>query len=267
MRRFILSLLFLLASVTPLLAQRDPDLPPRPNPPRLVNDLAGVLSADERDLLEQKALAFEDSTSNEICIVTIKTLEGERGMREVADYATSLGNDWGVGKGRKSNGVVILAAIAEHKVNISVGKGLEGALTDMTSGTIIRNEMAPAFREGKYYLGFDRALNAVAAATRGEYKGEEKRGTGGRKINLLTIIIIVLIILFIMRRIGGGGGGGRYMSRRGYGGFGGGFGGGFLTGSMLGGGGGWGGGDSGGGGGFGGFGGGSFGGGGASGSW
>jgi uncharacterized protein len=223
------------------------------------------MSADEQELLERKAVAFADSTSNQITIVTIKSI----GDYEVSDYATQLGNRWGIGKAGRNNGVLILAAINEHRMNISVGKGLESALTDLVSGRIIRNEMAPAFREGKYYLGFDRALNAVKAATKGEYTGEPRddgKGVKGRSI--VPIIIIILIVLWIMRRSGGGGGG-TYMSRRG--GMGG-FGGGFLTGSILGGGfggggGGWGGGGDSGGGGFGGFGGGSFGGGGASGSW
>jgi uncharacterized protein len=244
-------------------AQRDSDFPPPPNPPRLVNDLANVLSPDEEELLEQKALAFADSTSNEIAIVTVQSI----GEYDVADYTTRLGNKWGVGKASRKNGVLILAAIKDHRMNISVGKGLEGALTDLVSGRIIRNEMAPAFRENNYYRGFDRALDAVSAATRGEYEAEPK--SAARKVgrrSIIPVIIIVLVILWIMRK--GGGGGGTYMSRRGWGGFGGGF----LTGSMLGGGwggggGGWGGGSSGGGGGFGGFGGGSFGGGGASGSW
>lgn len=256
MRRFLIIAALLLACAPTLFAQSDKDFPPRPNPPRLVNDLAGVMSPDEQALLEQKAEAFEDSTSNEVTIVTVRSI----GLYDIADYATQLGNRWGIGKASKNNGVLILAAIADHRVNISVGKGLEGALTDLVSGRIIRNEMAPAFREGNYYLGFNRAFDAVAAATKGEYKGEDKKpGRGG----FITAIIIFLIILFIIRRIGGGGGGG-YMSRRGFGGFGGGF----LAGSMLGGmgRGGWGGGSSGGGG-FGGFGGGGFGGGGASGSW
>lgn len=246
-------------------AQRDDEFPPVPSPPRLVNDLAGVMSKDEVALLEAKALAFEDSTSNQITIVTVRSI----GIYDVQDYTIKLANRWGIGTAKRNNGVLILAAIDEHRMNISVGKGLEGALTDLVSGRIIRHEMAPSFREGNFYRGFDRALDAVAAATRGEYKSEEKRPpAGGVASGAIVLLIIILILFFIIRRSGGGGGGGTYMSRRGWGGFGGGF----LTGSMLGGGSNWGGGSGWGGGsssggGFGGFGGGSFGGGGASGSW
>ncbi len=209
-----------------------------------------------------KALAFEDSTSNQIAIVTVRSI----GEYDVADYTTRLGNKWGVGKSSRNNGVLILAAISDHRMNISVGKGLEGALTDLVSGRIIREEMAPLFRQNNYYGGFDRALDAVAAASRGEYKADPKDdGRRGGHVSILTVIIIILVILFLMRRIGGGGGGGTYMSRRGRKGR--------LRRRLSGrlhpwrrgrlgwr----WGGG---GGGGFGGFGGGSFGGGGASGSW
>ena len=248
--------LLFLGSITLVQAQTDKEFPPRPSPPRLVNDLAHVMSADEVALLEQKALAFSDSTSNQISIVTIQSI----GEYEVSEYTDQVGNRWGVGKASKNNGVLILAAINEHKIHISVGKGLEGALTDLVSGRIISQDMAPAFREGNYFRGFDNAINDVSAATRGEFKadGPDKQGSGIGSI--ITLVVILLIVLWVMRRSGGGGG--SYMSRRGWGGFGGGF----LTGSILGGGfgGGGGGGDSGG---FGGFGGGSFGGGGASGSW
>jgi uncharacterized protein len=259
MRRIFIIIALFFACAAPAFAQNDKDFPPRPNPPKLVNDLAGVLSADEAALLEQKAEEFEASSSNQVAIVTIKSI----GSYDVEDYAVQVFNRWGIGTQKHENGVLILAAINEHRMNITTGKGLEGALTDLVCGRIIRNEMAPAFREGNYYLGFDRALTSVIAATKGEYKGEEKRGRNVGSKGIATAIVIFLIILWIIRRSGGGGG--SYMSRRGFGGFGGGF----LTGSLLSGGwgssgGGWGGG---GGGGFGGFGGGSTGGGGASGSW
>lgn len=257
------SLLLLMVLLAPaVFAQRDAEIPKPMNPPRLINDFAHVLSPDEVELLERKALQFSNTTSNHVAIVTVRSI----GQYDVAGYAVKLFNDWGIGGNKHDNGVLIFAAIDDRRMNITTGKGLEGALTDLVSGRIISNEMRPAFRENRYYLGFDRALDAVIAATKGEYKAEPKsaRGTGSGAV--IGLVVLVIIVLLISRR-GGGGGGGGYMSRGGWGGFGGGF----LTGSILGGGfgsggggGGWGGG---GGGGFGGFGGGSSGGGGASGSW
>jgi uncharacterized protein len=237
---------------------QDKIYPDRPNPPRLVNDFAHMMSSDEQAQLEEKLRIFEQQTSNQITVVTITSL----GDHDVSEYAIQLGKLWGVGKSGKNNGVVIIASLQEHKINISTGKGLEGALTDLTCGRIIRNEMVPQFKAGYYYLGFSKAADAIIAATKGEYKAD--KAVKGRHVPFTAIIIIIIFIVFIIRMFRGGGGGGNYMSGRGFGGFGTGF----LLGNMLGGsgsGGGWGsgGGDSG----FGGFGGGDFGGGGASGSW
>lgn len=260
--RYVLLFLVTFASLQSFAG--DKDFPERPNPPRLVNDLAGMMNADEQARLESKLLQYEQTSSTQITIVTIKNLGGY----EVAQYAIELGNRWGVGQKGKDNGVVILASLNDRAINISTGYGLEGALTDITSGQIIRNEIMPAFKEGDFYGGFDKAADAIIAATKGEYKADEKsRYPKGRNVpagGVIFIILIVYFIIWLINKIGGGGrgGGGTYMSgrgRRGWGGpwIGGGFGGGSFGGGGFGG----------GGGGFGGFGGGGFGGGGASGKW
>jgi len=262
LRLAVLSLLLLLAGG---LAYGDNKLfPDKPSPPRLVNDMANMLTPGEQAQLERKLEDFEKETSNQVTIVTIDSL----GDYDVSDYAIKLGKAWGIGKSGRNNGIVIIASLKDHKINISTGKGLEGALTDFTCGRIIRNEMVPAFKDKEYYTGFSKAADAVIAATKGEYKGDPSERRGGRHVPGSAIIILIIFIIFIIRlmRRGGGGGGGNYMSGGGLGNFLGGM----IIGNMLGGrGGGFGGGgrDDGGGGGFGGFGGGDFGGGGASGSW
>jgi uncharacterized protein len=258
-RFIVLSFLFLFARLC-VFAQV---IPPKPNPPRLVNDMARMMTDGEQDQLERELVDFSNETSNEITIVTIDSL----GDNDVEDYAVKLGKAWGVGKSGKNNGVVVLASLRDHKINISTGKGLEGALTDLQCGEIIRNEMIPAFRDDKnYYEGFSKAAKAIIAATKGEYKADPKH-KAGQHIPVTAIIILVIIVFFIIRMMGrGGGGGGNYMSGGGLGNFATGM----FMGSLLGGGGrggGFGGGGDSGGGGFGGFGGGDFGGGGASGSW
>ena len=242
------------------------NVPSKPNPPKLVNDLADVLSADEEARLERKLVAYDDSTSNQVVILTIKTLEGY----PIEEYALKVFRDWGVGNKTTNNGVLMLAIIDDRQIRIEVGYGLEGAIPDITANQIIRNDIALGFRGGNYYEGFDKASESIIKAAAGEYKAPEgygkKTGKSGKGLGAMIIAFIVLIfILSNINRRGGGGGG--FVSRRGYRDFVGPS----ILGSLLGGGGGgWsggGGGWSGGGGGFGGFGGGSSGGGGASGSW
>ena len=196
-------------------AQTDNGIPPRPNPPRLVNDLANVLSPDQEQTLEQKLVAYDDSTSNQIVVVTVKTV----GDNAIEDVALGILRQWGVGNKDKNNGIVILAAITDHKIFIATGYGLEGAVPDVTAKSIIDNDIVPNFRQENYYRGFDQATTSVIKAAAGEYtapSGYAERGRRGNSGGGFSKIIIGIIILFIiLRMFGGGGRGGGFMSRRG----------------------------------------------------
>ena len=240
------------------------DILPRPNPPRLVNDAAHVLSPEQVQILENKLVALDDSTSNQIAVVLIKTL----GNNAIEEYSVKLFREWGIGSKKNNNGILILAAIDDRKVWITTGTGLEGAIPDITASSIYRNELVPEFKQGNYYRGIDNAINALTKAAVGEYNVKKDRTpTGKGSGSSIFTFLIILVIIIVMVSRGGGGRSGGMMSRNGFGNVAQAI---FLS-SLLGGGrgggtsGGWGG--SGGGGGFGGFGGGSSGGGGAGGSW
>ena len=254
-------------------AQIENVTPQRPNPPRLVNDFANILTPSQADELERKLVAYDDSTSNQIAIVILPTITDKSGVEyPIEDVSLKILRDWGVGNKKNNNGIVILAAMQEHKLRIEVGYGLEGAIPDMIAKAIIENDLRPNFKSGEYYKGFDAAINSVMQAARGEYTAPEGYNDRGNNsgVSIGKIIVGIIILFVILSMFGGrGGGGGGYMSRRGSGWLGP-----FILGEMLGnagrGGGGWsggGGGWSGGGGGFGGLGGGSGGVGGASGGW
>lgn len=265
----LLLLLFIFVGFQTLFGQK---IEPKPNPPVAVNDFANLLEPFQKQALEQKLEAYNDSTSSAIVIITVPSLGGY----DIAQVSLKYLRDWGIGTKDKNNGVVILVSANEHKARIETGYGMEGVLPDILAKQIIDERMIPFFKNGDYYSGLDNTVDAIIQAAAGEYKADEtKKGnkvTAG-KIIPLVIIFIVLIFLFS----GGGGGGGSYMSRKGSRSFLGNALPWFLLGNMMGGGGrdrggfgggGFGGGGfGGGGGGFGGFGGGGGGGGGASGGW
>lgn len=261
MKRLLLIFALLFSIGAP--AQIEKLVPARPSPPRLVNDFTNTLTAEQAQALENKLVAFDDSTSNQVAIVIIPTT----GNYAVEEIALHILRNWGVGNKDKNNGIVLLIAKDDHKIRIEVGYGLEGAVPDVTAKNIIDNDITPAFREGDYYRGLDKGTDDIIKAAIGEYKAPNGYNKKGKGISIGSVFFVLLIIIIIISSIGGGGGGGGMMSRRGYGGFGAGW----IIGSLLGGGsggsggGGWSGG--GGGGGFGGFGGGGGGGGGASGGW
>lgn len=239
-------------------------IPPKPD--RLVNDYTNKLQPGEVDELERKLRAYDDSTSNQIVIVVRQDLGG----MEPSQYATELGEKWGVGgSAHFDNGIVILVSLGNDQERrsafIAVGRGLEGAVPDMLAGQILDGYLIPNLQSGDFFKAFDQSTSALIKAAAGEYtapEGYHKNAKGGLSIG--KIILVIIIFLIILGMSGGGGGGGGYLSRRGYRGFGGGPM--IFPGSFGGGSGGFGGG-GGGGGGFGGFGGGSFGGGGAGGNW
>lgn len=236
------------------------DIPAKPNPPRLVNDFANQLKAGEIASLEQKLVAYNDSTSSQIVIVVVPTT----GDYPIADYAIKLGREWGVGQKDKDNGIVILWASTDRKIFISTGYGMEGAIPDAIAKRIISQVITPQFKNGMFYQGLDQGVDMIFKYATGEYKAEpgENSDDGGSFPPVLVFVIVFVIILIIMfrnRNNRGGNGGG-------FGNFGGPViwpytthsGGGSYSGN-------WGGGGSSGG--FGGFGGGSFGGGGAGGDY
>ena len=248
----LLILLSLFASIQ-IFAQ---NFPAQSDPARLVNDFAHLMSPEQANALEYKLDRYNDSTSTQIAIVTIESLEGA----EVGSYAAELGKKWGVGTKQNHNGVMILVSKAEHKVTIRTGYGVEEKLGAIICNRIIENDLVPNFKGGNYYGGFDIATTEMIQRLAGTFKGTGQVPHQKKGIPIWMIIAIIIIILFVLPSIFGGGGGGGTFG-------GGGFIGGFLGGVGAGGGfgGGGGGGDSGGG--FGGFGGGDFSGGGSSGSW
>ena len=229
---------------------------PKPKPMRLVVDNAHILTEQQQATLEQKLVALDDSTSNQIVVLTVPTLND----LPIEDVATATFRDWGIGNKKSNNGVLLLLSINDRKARIEVGYGLEGAIPDVTAKDIISNSISPNFKQGNYYQGIDDAVTNLGKAAVGEYKIHREKankgnGKGGGKF--IFIIILVIVFLIVGNKRGGGGGGGMSLlgpmmfAASGFGGRSGYDGGGGSSG----------------GGGFGGFGGGSSGGGGASGGW
>ena len=233
-------------------------IPDKPNPPRLVNDFANILSPDQLQSLEAKLVAFSDSTTVQITVVIVPTLDNY----EKADYAQQLGQKWGVGGSKFNNGFVVLikpkSGSEKGEAFIATGYGVEQFVPDATSYDIVNNEMIPRFKQNDYYGGIDAASNVIMSLVKGEYKADSY-AKKKKASPVAFIVIIIIVIIFLLSRNNNNG---HTINRSGSAGM-------LLFPWMMGGGGGSGGGGGfgGGGGGFGGFGGGSFGGGGAGGSW
>jgi uncharacterized protein len=249
-----LLILLLLFSVLPARAEW---LPEKTN--RLVNDYSQMLTADQRNKLEERLVAFNDSTSNQILVVITPTIEGD----DENAAAQRIGQAWGVGQKEFNNGVVILIKSKTPEedwgaVAISTGYGLEGALPDVFCKRIIDNHMLDALGNGDYYRALTKALDIIEPVLAGEYsyaqyrKDERREGFIALGVFLLFIgIVIVIVGIYVKKHPeswhdnsgkgggtfiggfphGGGSWGGGGFSSGGFGGFGGGsFGGGGASG-------------------------------------
>lgn len=220
-----------------------------------VYDEVGMLSTQEKENINQKLIAFHDSTSVEILVAIIPTTHGE----DINFAASQIGNAWKVGKKGKENGVVLLIASEDRKISIQQGRDVERYLTAAVTGQIIDYLITPSFKKGNYSQGINAAVDAIMEAVQGKY--EMKPSDKEEDISWIVVFLIFIGIIILLSLFGNNGGGtiitgsGRTRYGGGFGGFSGGFGGGSLGGGSSS-------------GGFGGFGGGgSFGGGGASGGW
>jgi uncharacterized protein len=259
-RKYIFLLILSAVCISYSFAQRSQKIEPDIKVTQYVTDKTGTLTSSQISSLESKLSNFEKETSNQLVVYIISSLNGE--SLEETSYDIAEKN--GIGQKGKNNGVLLFIVMNDRKLRIEVGYGLEGALPDALAGQIIRKEITPYFKQGKYYEGINAGVDAIISATKGEYtqdkntseKNNNDFGVGCCGVPILVLVIFGFmgfsIVMSILRRIFGWGKGSRRSSWWNSGGWSSGSGSSWSSGSS-----------------FSGFsgGGGSFGGGGASGSW
>ncbi len=186
------------------------EIPNRPSPARLVNDMAGILNSNTQ--LEDSLEAFARTTSNQIVVVTVPDL----GDYEPWEFASKLGDKWGVGQEKEDNGIIILikpkTADSRGRVFIAPGKGLEGVLPDALCNSIISKEIIPPLRDenNNYDKAVWNALAVIMPVSKGEYNEEkyDKRDLGSDVIGGVIFLAILGFVLWSSLRGGGSSSGG-----------------------------------------------------------
>ncbi len=131
-----------------------------------VNDYAHLLSAETVRSIESVLATLERTDSTQVAVLTVPTLAGEN----LEEFSMKVAETWAIGRKDRDNGVILLVAQAERKVRIEVGRGLEGKLTDLMCGRIIRNAMAPRLKKGDMDGGIQAGVSAIVAVVKGEYQ-------------------------------------------------------------------------------------------------
>ena len=178
----------ILLSVNLTYAQEVPDLIGR------VNDYAELLTNTQENRLEITLSNFEQNTSHQIVILTIESTEDY----SIEEYANTVFNTWQLGQKENDNGVLILIAPGDRKMRIEVGYGLEGLLTDTKCGLIIRNEIAPYFKNQFYYEGISAGTDAVIESINDpdfEVQSPEDSKKSKQKKIIISIPLAILSLL------------------------------------------------------------------------
>jgi uncharacterized protein len=174
-------------------------IPDRPNPPRLVNDFAGLLTQNEIETLETRLVNFNTGSSTQIAIVIIKDL----GNYDAGQFAFEIGQKWGVGQKGKNNGIVVLVKPktpeSSGQAYISVAYGLEDTLTDALAKRIVETVMIPRFKENNYFDGINNTVTALIEVTKGKYKADKNpdENISPAKGKFITFIVVFIIFMLI----------------------------------------------------------------------
>jgi uncharacterized protein len=139
-----------------------------PKPPRYFNDFARLLRPETVQKLNQQLADYERLTSNQILVVIYPNLPADTTLE---DFAQDAFRAWKPGQQGRNNGAILFIFVKERKMRIQTGYGLEGALPDAICKRIISDEIAPRFQAGHFDEGLTAGVNAMIAATRGEYSG------------------------------------------------------------------------------------------------
>lgn len=167
------------------------------NPTGFVNDYAGLLTSEQKTLLETKLSGFATLSGNEIGVVTITSLQGDT----IENYANELFQDWGIGKKGQDNGLLLLIAKEDRKMRIEVGYGLEPEITDIEASHLIQNVLAPAFRNGDYFGGINQATDLIIAKLGGDNPSEFTDANPKQNYDWSGWIVIGVFGLLFLTRI------------------------------------------------------------------
>lgn len=135
-----------------------------PSPSGFINDFAGILTSQDKTDLIQVSQALKKATGAELAVAIVDSVES----LSPKEYAVKLFEKWGIGEKGKDNGVLVLLAMKERRIEIEVGYGLEGVLNDALAGKILDNYAVPYFKQGEMATGVLETAKAISQVVSGE---------------------------------------------------------------------------------------------------
>ncbi len=170
-------------------------IPQKPKVQTSVYDYAKLLTSEQKSALESKLIKYSDSTSTQIVVATVETINGE----DIGILTPKWAHQWGIGQAKEDNGVFVLLANKERKIWIAPGYGVEHKLTAGINGELVRNVIIPEFKKGDFYGGLDKGTDAIFEVLKGTYKSKKStkdKSSGIPSAFIIAIIFIILLVVF-----------------------------------------------------------------------
>lgn len=163
------------------------------HPTGFVTDTTSTLTTEQITTLDVKLSSYEKETGSEIAVAMIPTTDG----MDIAQYATELGNKWGVGKEKVDNGILLVIAKDDRELFIATGRQMEGALTDLEGKDIIDSVITPRFKEGNFYEGINAGIDGMLLAIKDEsftdLRMDQNNSSGS---NFFDVIVFIIFFSF-----------------------------------------------------------------------
>lgn len=172
-------------------AQAQPEVPTLQ---QRVTDFTNSLTFTEWRSLESRLQRFEDSTSTQIAILLVSSLQGE----SIEDFSMRVFEKNKIGQQQKDNGVLVVVVKDDRIARIDVGYGLEGVLTDAATSQIIERDMKPYFRADNFYAGLSSGVSSIIAVAEGGYRVESAGKTAPLVSGIMLVFFIVFMLVFFM---------------------------------------------------------------------
>jgi uncharacterized protein len=163
-----------------------------------VSDYGGMLSPEAERRLETLLKELEEKDSTQVAVLTVPSLDGD----SLEDFSMRVAERWKIGRKGFDNGVILIFARDDRKVRIEVGYGLEGRLTDLTAGRIIRDRIVPEFRAGRFDQGVLNGVVALTEVVRGEFQAPAQPPTGAAASGVEDLMPFVLVFIFLVFMLG-----------------------------------------------------------------
>jgi uncharacterized protein len=163
-----------------------------------VNDTGGMLSPETERRIEALLKELEEKDSTQVAVLTVPSLGGD----SLEDFSIRVAERWKIGRKGFDNGVILLIARDDRKVRIEVGYGLEGRLTDLTAGRIIRDRIVPEFRAGRFDQGVLNGVAAIAEVVRGEFQAPAQPPSGPAASGIDDLVPFAVFFIFVVAMLG-----------------------------------------------------------------